>query len=168
MEQEGALPFSQCPAIYLGLIEFSPCFPAYFLKILFNIIIFPMPRSSKRPLALKFSYENRICTFPFPLLATYSEISVAYFVNGESDQIRGHLFQFVICQGFTLKSFSASFNPHNDHSLSALWDCLLIIFAAALHIWRPSPSSRRRAKPRRQASVNLVSAKSLLVISATL
>jgi hypothetical protein len=28
-----------------------------------------------------------------------------------------------------------------DHRLSAVRDCLFIIFAATLHIWRPSPPS---------------------------
>jgi hypothetical protein len=86
----------------------------------------------------------------------------------KSVQIRVSLFQFLICQDLTLTSFSASFSPHDDHPLSAFYDCLLIIFSAALRIWLPSSSSRRRAKPRRQISVNLISAKSLLVLSTAL
>jgi len=163
MEQEGALPCSQGLATFVRLNELGPRFPAYFLKIIFNIILFSVTRSSKWPLPLKFSYENPICTLPFPLIATYPEISVAYLVKWQSVQIKGSLFQFVTCQGIVLTSFSASFNPHDDHSLSDFRDCLLIILAAGFHIWRPSPSSRRR-----QAPVNLVQTRSLLAIPTEL
>lgn len=77
MEQESALPSSKGPANYLGPNKFSQYIPAYFLKILFNIILLSMPRSSKWLLTLNFPYENPICTFPFPILATYPEISIA-------------------------------------------------------------------------------------------
>ena len=62
MEPEGLASRSQCPLQRAR--PSSPRPPSYWLKTHFNIILQPVPRSSRWSLSLSFPHQNPACTTP--------------------------------------------------------------------------------------------------------
>ena len=66
MKPEGLLPHSQtlttCP--YPEPDQSSHVFPSHSLKIPFNIIVSPTPRSSKWYFSLTSTHQNSVCSYP--------------------------------------------------------------------------------------------------------
>jgi hypothetical protein len=57
-------------------------------------------------------------------------------------RVRGQLWRFVTNFFFTARSYGPTPTPKmEDHFSSAVFDSVFNIFAATLHIWRPSPPS---------------------------
>jgi hypothetical protein len=94
---------------------------------------FLLPLPSEPALYILLTFQVPKLTSIFCRLGRSSEKSV---------QVRGFLWSFVN----KLIFYSAVLAPWPTHKLrahpsSAIHDCLFTIFAATLHIWRPSPSS---------------------------
>ena len=72
MEPEGSLPHSQVPATcpYPEPARSSPCPTSHFLGIHLNIILPPMPGSSKCSLSLRFPHQNPVYASPLPIPTT--------------------------------------------------------------------------------------------------
>jgi hypothetical protein len=104
----------------------------YLPKFHLNIILLPTPGSSRLSLPFEPPNQNPVNTSPLPNACQRISAVTRRFENFRNNII--HFSRWgVVSPTPNLKL--------EDHSLSAVRDCLFNIFAATLHIWRPSPPS---------------------------
>ena len=139
MEPEGSLSHSQQPATCPCPEPDRSCPPFNFSKINFNIIPPSMPGSPKWSPTLRFSYQNPVCTsftFHVPnLISIFLCLSCTEWPVWFRRFLE-YFVKWVISYGEELLPPRPT-PKLEDHPLSAVRDCLLNIFAAAVQICRP-------------------------------